>query len=112
MDLWVSFSTAGGKDQEKKCLAWLPTLRRVIYFFLQLALARSRGGARDTQPPLGPNSFIFCYIQVPEQFKSSKLINYRNKSKSYLFFVSFIVVFTEYKFLEQLHTQIFTLICS
>ena len=33
-----------------------------------------------------------CYIQVPEQFKSSKLINCRNKSKSYLFFVRFIVV--------------------
>ena len=36
-------------------------------------------------------SYLYCYIQVPEQFKSSKLINSGNKSKSILFFVSFIV---------------------
>ena len=33
-----------------------------------------------------------CYIQVPEQFKCFTLINCGNKSKSFLSFISFIVV--------------------
>ena len=33
-----------------------------------------------------------CYIQVPEQFKCFTLINCGNKSKSFLSFISFIIV--------------------
>ena len=50
------------------------------------------GGCHFDRCSVSPEMFVWCYIQVPEQFKCFTLMNCGNKSKSFLSFIRFIVV--------------------
>ena len=56
-----------------------------------VAVAACGGDTHMLQLHMCGLTLMCCYIQVPEQFKSSKLMYCGNKSKSFLIFISFIV---------------------